>query len=76
MSLLQSNVYQDYDTKLPEGTFRILYGITNISNVQYLYISFDIHWVRLQFRSNSTTGLQFRIIYGNSIGTWYTFTKT
>ena len=76
MSFIRSNVYQDYDSKIDGGVFKILYGICDLAGVSYFYISFDVHWVRLQFRTNSTSGLQYRVLYGNSVGNWYTITKS
>ena len=57
-------IYADYDTA---GIIRI--GMLS-SNA--LYLSFEISWVKLQFRyANSISSkMQQRVIFGQSIGTW------
>lgn len=50
------------------NTCRILIGLFD----RVGYVSVDVYWIRFQFKSdNSGTGImQYRIIYGNSMGEW------
>ena len=48
------------------GRLRILYGIINSA----AYISFDVIWIRIQFKA-AANSLSWRIVYGDSpIGEW------
>lgn len=51
----------DFDGAIPDWGLRIIYGL--ISNSAY--ISFDVTWIRLQFKV-STAGVACRMVYGNS----------
>lgn len=57
----------DFDSKYTtNGRLRILYGIINSA----AYISFDVIWIRIQFKA-ATNSLSWRIVYGDSpIGEW------
>ena len=50
------------------NTCRILIGLFD----KFGYVSVDVYWIRFQFKSDSSnTGImQYRIIYGNSVGEW------
>lgn len=74
---LNSNVsitqnISDFDSKYTtKGRLRILCGI--ISNVAY--VSFDVVWIRIQFKA-ATNNLSWRIVYGDSpIGEWTQLTS-
>lgn len=59
----------DFDDKPTGNTgLRIVTGLVD----NQAYISFDINWIRLQFRTQSSGVPQTRTIYGNTIGTWRT----
>ena len=57
----------DFDSKYTtNGRLRILYGIINSA----AYISFDVIWIRIQFKA-AANSLSWRIVYGDSpIGEW------
>lgn len=62
----------DFDSKYLTNRIRILYGIIN--NVAY--ISFDVIWIRIQFKA-ATNNLSWRIVYGNSeVGKWTQINST
>lgn len=62
----------DFDSKYLANRIRILYGIIN--NVAY--ISFDVIWIRIQFKA-ATNNLSWRIVYGDSeVGEWTQINST
>ncbi len=54
----------DYDATSLNNVWRVLYGMFDNA----LYISFDINWVRLQFRVRGALIIESRCIYGGSTG--------
>lgn len=60
-NLLKSENISDFDLKYTNENLRILYGLINGT----AYISFDIFWIRIQFRSNLDNTF-IRTVYGDS----------
>lgn len=60
-NLLKSENISDFDLKYTNENLRILYGLINGT----AYISFDIYWIRIQFRSNLDNTF-IRTVYGDS----------
>lgn len=67
-----SDTLSDYDAVGLSNKNRIMYGSVS-GNPTTVYLSFDIGWIRIQFRYGGTS-FQFRGIYGNSNSGWKTFT--
>lgn len=62
----------DFDSKYLTNRLRILYGIINNA----AYISFDVIWIRIQFKA-TTNNLSWRIVYGDSeVGEWTQINST
>lgn len=57
-----SSTQADYDATGISNVWRVLYGMFDSA----LYISFDINWVRLQFRVRGASIIESRCIYGGS----------
>lgn len=71
IGLISSGNYTDYDKTLTTGTYAITYGLCNVAGVTWLYVSFDVNWIRMQFRAGSGV-IQGRVMYGGTVGTWST----
>lgn len=63
----------DFNAMYNTANGRIMYGIINNA----LYISFDVMWIRLQFRVTNSSTLQSRVIYGQTTAeAWKTITRS
>ena len=62
MHFKYSTSQADYDNTGLSNTWRVLYGLFDSA----LYVSFDIGWIRLQFRVRTASIIEVRCIYGNS----------
>lgn len=67
--MIQSTSLSDFDSKVTMDGLYIVYGMIDNTG----YISFDINWIRLQFKI-SLNKVQYRLRYGDSSFTaWTTF---
>ena len=67
--MIQSTSLSDFDSKVTMDGLHIVYGMIDNTG----YISFDINWIRLQFKI-SLNKVQYRLRYGDSSFTaWTTF---
>ena len=67
--MIQSTILSDFDSKVTIDGLHIVYGMIDNTG----YISFDINWIRLQFKI-SLNKVQYRLRYGDSSFTaWTTF---
>ena len=66
ITIVKATDIAQFDESGPANTYRIMYLMVD----NHAYISFDISWIRLQFKSADKAVLQKRCVYGNSVGEW------
>ena len=67
--IIKTSNVSDFDANAPDGNIQIVFGV--IDNIAY--ISFDISWIRLQFRVQSNN-VNYRWKYGQTtIQSWREF---
>ena len=67
--IIKTSNVSDFDASTPDGNIQIVFGV--IDNIAY--ISFDISWIRLQFRVQSNN-VNYRWKYGQTtIQSWREF---
>ena len=67
--IIWDTTYSNYDLPGVNGAKIMRLGLTSSNSA---LISFEISWVKVQFiyAQSTSTKLRYRIIYGQSVGTW------
>lgn len=66
MTIVKATGTDQIDENSLKNTYRIMYFM----DASVSYISFDINWIRIQFKATGRDALHWRIIYGDTVGSW------
>ena len=66
MTIVKATGTDQIDENSLKNTYRIMYFMDASAS----YISFDVNWIRIQFKATGRDAFGFRIIYGDTIGNW------
>ena len=66
MTIIKATSVDQIDENSSQNACRIMYFMDASAS----YISFDVNWIRIQFKATGRDAFGFRIIYGYTIGNW------
>ena len=72
MTIVQATSVDQINENGIKNTYRIMYFMDASAS----YISFDVNWIRIQFKATGRDALHWRIIYGDTVGSWYQLSTT